>query len=130
MAAGYTGQRLRRQEDPRLLRGEGRYVADIEPPGTLHAAIVRSTHAHARIRGIDTAAARALAGVAAVVTAADLGDANRPLPNRFPHPAMRYYPQYPLARAKVHYVGEPLADVRRRGRHLSEDAVERVLLDY
>jgi carbon-monoxide dehydrogenase large subunit len=130
MVAGYTGQRLRRREDPRLLRGEGRYVADVEPPGTLHAAIVRSAHAHAWIRSIDTAAARTVAGVAAVVTAADLGEANRPLPNRFPHPALRYYPQYPLARAKAHYAGEPLAVVVAESRYLAEDAAELVAVEY
>jgi carbon-monoxide dehydrogenase large subunit len=130
MAAEYTGQRVRRQEDPRLLRGEGRYADDVAPPGTLHAAIVRSPHAHAHIRGIDTAAARALAGVAAVITAADLGSANRPLPNRFPHPTLRYYAQYPLARAKVHYAGEPVAVVVADSRYLAEDAAERVIVDY
>jgi carbon-monoxide dehydrogenase large subunit len=130
MAAEYTGQRVRRQEDPRLLRGEGRYADDIAPPGTLHAAIVRSPHAHAHIRGVDTAAARTLAGVAAVITAADLGSANRPLPNRFPHPTLHYYPQYPLARAKVHYAGEPVAVVVAESRYLAEDAAERVVVDY
>jgi carbon-monoxide dehydrogenase large subunit len=128
--ASYTGRALRRREDPRLLTGQGRYVGDIEPAGCLHAAILRSPHAHARIRRIDTAAARALPGVAAVLTARDLGPYWRPLPNRFPHPALRYYPQYPLARAKVHYVGEPVAVVVATDRYLAEDALERIAVDY
>src|SRR5690242_11932887 len=77
-APRFTGRALRRREDPDLLRGAGRYVGDVEPAGTLHVAILRSPHAHARIRGVDTAAARALPGVVAVVTAADLGASNRP----------------------------------------------------
>src|SRR3954447_7514939 len=85
-ASRFTGRALRRREDPDLLRGVGRYVGDVEPTGTLHVAILRSPHAHARIRGVDVAAARALPGVAAVVTAADLGTSNRRIPNRFPHP--------------------------------------------
>src|SRR5215212_8383234 len=96
-AQRFTGRALRRREDPDLLRGVGRYVGDVEPAGTLHVAILRSPHAHARIRGVDATAARALPGVAAVVTAADLGPFNRPIPNRFPHPALHYYAQYPLA---------------------------------
>ncbi len=130
MAALYVGQPLRRREDPRLLRGQGRYVADITPPGTLHACIVRSPHAHARLRSVDASRARALPGVAAVLTAADLGPANRPLPNRFPHPALRYYPQRPLACDKVHYVGEPIAVVVAEDRYLAEDAAELVEGDY
>src|SRR4051812_41356842 len=75
-AQRFTGRALRRREDPDLLRGVGRYVGDVEPAGTLHVAILRSPHAHARIRGVDASAARALPGVAAVVTAADLGTFN------------------------------------------------------
>jgi carbon-monoxide dehydrogenase large subunit len=129
-AQQFTGRALRRREDPDLLRGVGRYVGDIEPAGTLHVAILRSPHAHARIRGVDASAARALPGVAAVVTAADLGTFNRPIPNRFPHPALRYYPQYPLARDKVHYVGEPVAAVVADDRYLAEDALEQIAVDY
>src|SRR3989442_9046775 len=65
------GARIQRREDPRLVSGHGRYVDDHSPTGTLHMAIVRSPHAHARVRGIETAAAAASAGGAAVYTAAD-----------------------------------------------------------
>src|SRR5581483_5539530 len=83
----FVGRALRRREDPALLKGTARYVGDVEPPGTLHAAIGRSPHAHARIERVDVDAARALPEVVAVLSAADLGTANRPIPNRFPHPA-------------------------------------------
>lgn len=128
--ARHVGQRRPRLEDDRLLRGRGRYVADIAPPGTLHAAIVRSPHARARLDGIDATRARALPGVAAVFGAADLGADNRPLPNRLVHPALRYHPQYPLARTMVHYVGEPVAIVAAASRYLAEDAADRVVVDY
>src|SRR5215475_3554286 len=69
----FVGDRLRRKEDPRLLEGRGHYVGDIVLPGMLHAAILRSPHAHARIVAVDVEPARSLAGVAAVLTFADLG---------------------------------------------------------
>jgi aerobic carbon-monoxide dehydrogenase large subunit len=125
-----VGRRMPRQEDPRLLRGEGRFVADIEPPGTLHAVVVRSSHAHARLVGVDARRARAVPGVAAVLAAAELGVANRPLPTRVPHPAMRYHAQFPLARTKVHYVGEPVAVVVADSRYVAEDAAELVDVTY
>ena len=68
-----VGARVRRAEDPRLLTGRGQYVDDVRVNQTLHAAFVRSTHAHAHIRAIDVAAARAVPGVLGVFTAADLG---------------------------------------------------------
>jgi aerobic carbon-monoxide dehydrogenase large subunit len=130
MTGRYTGRRLRRREDPRLLRGQGRYIADIARPGAVHVSVLRSPHPHARIKSVDTSAARALPGVAAVLTAQDLGEANRPLPNRFPHPAMRFYPQTPLARAKVHYVGEPVAAIAAESRYVAEDAMELIRVEY
>ena len=71
---------VRRNEDPRLLRGMGAFVDDIDPPGVLHAAILRSPYGHARIGSLDVSAARAYPGVHAVYTAADLGDFNQPAP--------------------------------------------------
>ncbi len=68
----YTGQRLKRVEDPRLITGQGSFVDDIKLPGMLHACVLRSPHAHARIRSIDVSQARNLPGVAAVLTADDV----------------------------------------------------------
>jgi carbon-monoxide dehydrogenase large subunit len=129
-AGPYTGRPLRRREDERLLRGQGRFVADLAPASVLQAHVLRSPHAHARILHIDASRALALPGVAAVLTAAELGAANRPLPNRFPHAAMRYYPQYPLAREKVHYVGEPVALIVADSRYLAEDAADLIEVSY
>ena len=81
MSETFVGAPIRRKEDDRLIFGDARYVGDLQPPGMLTAAVVRSTVAHARITSIDTQRARALAGVAAVFTAADLGAALRPLPS-------------------------------------------------
>src|SRR5947209_1914369 len=126
----YTGRPMLRREDEKLLRGRGRFVADLAPPEVLQACVLRSPHAHARILGIDSSQAAALPGVVAVLTAASLGAANRPLPNRFPHAAMRYYPQYPLARDKVHYVGEPVAVIVAESRYVAEDAAEAIEVTY
>ena len=70
-ATPFRGRPLRRFEDERLLRGEGAFVDDMQLPGMLHAAVLRSPHAHARIRSVDTSRARAMSGVAAVLTGAD-----------------------------------------------------------
>ena len=128
-----VGKRVRRIEDPALLRGEGRYVDDIKLPGTLHAAFVRSPHAHALIRSIDVAAARAMTGVTAVYTAADLAKTllrlRVPLafpPGKLAEDAMPFV----LAPREVCHVGEAVAVVVASSRYLAEDAVDRVVVDY
>lgn len=70
----YIGAPVRRREDARLVTGRSRFVADLDVPDALHAAVVRSPHAHARIVGIDAGAARRLDGVVAIVTAADVAE--------------------------------------------------------
>ncbi|HEY8414472.1 MAG TPA: xanthine dehydrogenase family protein molybdopterin-binding subunit [Thermaerobacter sp.] len=127
----YLGARVARVEDTRLVRGRGRYVADIRPPGTLEAVIVRSPHAHARISSLDVSAARSLPGVEAVLTAGDLPPGLAPIPlrlgARIEHP---YGLQYPLAVERVRYVGEPVAVVVARDRYVAEEAAERVRVAY
>ena len=80
MGAKYVGAEVKRREDPRLLTGRGRYVDDLHPAGCLHAAILRSPHAHARIRGIRLDRARAHPAVVACFAYADLAALLRPLP--------------------------------------------------
>src|SRR5216683_5847707 len=80
MGAKYFGAAVRRVEDPRFLRGEGRYLDDVKVAGLLHAAFLRSPHAHAALRGIRTERARSAPGVAAVFTFADLERWMKPLP--------------------------------------------------
>jgi carbon-monoxide dehydrogenase large subunit len=133
MGARNFGARVKRLEDPRLLAGKGRYVADVNLPGMLEAAFVRSTEAHATIRAIDTSAARSVPGVIAVFTMADFGArfASRPMLHVAPNPAIRQYiTQYPLATREVCYVGEAVALVVARDRYIAEDAVQRVVVDY
>lgn len=122
---------MARFEDPRLLAGRGRYVADIALPGMLEMAVLRSPHAHARLTGIDTSAAQRIPGVAAVVTAADLGSACRPIPAMVPHPGMTA-PRgpLPLAREVVRYAGEPVAAVVAANRYLAEDALEAIVVSF
>jgi aerobic carbon-monoxide dehydrogenase large subunit len=139
MGAKYFGASVRRREDPRFLRGEGRYVDDIKLPGLLHAAFVRSPHAHARVMAIRTDAAARTPGVARVLTFADVAPWMKPLPlfGAVPpglaarvHVAMRQAPQLALARDVVRHVGEIVAMVVAESRALAEDACELVEVDY
>jgi aerobic carbon-monoxide dehydrogenase large subunit len=125
------GARITRNEDPRLLRGLGCFVGDINPPGVLHAAGLRSPHARARIASIDATRARALAGVHLVLTSADLGHLNQPTPLLIPHPALTQpRTQLPLAADEVRYVGELIAFVIADSRYVAEDAVDLIDVRY
>ena len=139
MGAKYFGASVKRREDPRFLRGEGRYVDDIKLPGMLHAAFVRSPYAHARITGIRTEAARWLPGVAHVFTFADLERWMKPLPLFGAIPpglaarvqvSMRQIGQLAMCRDEVRHVGEIVAMALASSRALVEDACERVDVGY
>jgi aerobic carbon-monoxide dehydrogenase large subunit len=126
----FVGRPIERIEDLRFLRGRGQYVDDLTREGVLHAAILRSQVAHGIIRAIDTAAARALPGVVAVITAADVGDNIPTIPLRQePLPALRAYQQPVIAYDKVRYVGEPVAAVVAESAALAEDALEAIRLE-
>ena len=127
----YTGQSIKRFEDHRLLTGQSSYVDDMARPGMLHALIIRSPHGHARIRSIDTSAATALPGVAAVVTAQDIPDIAQ-LPTRESADADELRPaRHPvLAVGKACYAGQPVAIVLAENIYTAEDAVELVDIDY
>jgi aerobic carbon-monoxide dehydrogenase large subunit len=123
------GAPMKRKEDPRLLRGRGQYVSDIKLHGLLHAAVVRSPHAHAAVRGIDTAACLADPRCVAVLTAADFEE----LPELACIDAEETtlpFLQPVLARGKVRYVGEPVAVVVAEDRYDAEDLVALVEVDY
>jgi len=116
-----------------LLRGRGRYIDDLQRPGALHVAFVRSPHAHARIGEVDAAAARGMPGVVAVLSAADLGSAIGPIEARMApqdHYQYRATRWHPMAGERVRYVGEIVAVVVAGDRYLAEDAAERVMVDY
>jgi carbon-monoxide dehydrogenase large subunit len=106
------------------VRGDGRYVGDVRVPGTLHATVFRASVPHARIVRVHVERARALPGVAAVVTAADLGDVGRIPSTLAPRPALKAAFQPPMPRDRVRYVGEPLAVVVACDRYVAEDAAE------
>src|SRR3989442_5559958 len=127
MTTRTVGVRIPRNEDPRLLQGRGCFVDDIQPAGVLHAAVLRSPHAHARIVAIDATRARALPGGALVPTAADLGELDQPTPLLIPNPALpQPRTRRPLAADEVRYVGEPVALVIADSRYLAEDALEAI----
>ena len=118
---------MRRLEDRDLLIGRGRFADDLPSgPATLHAAILRSPHAHAEIRSIDAAAALAMPGVACVVTGEDARRWTRP----FAVAVKTAMEHWCLAQDRVRHVGEPVAVVLARTRHDAEDALERVAVDY
>jgi carbon-monoxide dehydrogenase large subunit len=140
--ARYVGRSVPRREDRRLVTGAGTFVADIRLAGMLEAAVLRSPFARARILGIDVGAARALPGVAAVVTAQELAGVVAPF-TRFVdqedtppgleaavHPVVRPCPMEPLASSEVRYVGQPVAVVVATSRYVAEDALELVVVDY
>jgi carbon-monoxide dehydrogenase large subunit len=135
MAKKYVGQRLTRTEDPRLLTGQALFVDDVEIPGMLHAAFLRSDYAHARLRSIDVSSARNRPGVVAVYTAEDMGDAWKPGPPLVSPPptvediVFHSRTQVPLVKDKVRLLGEPLAIVIAESRYIAEDAVEDIVVD-
>lgn len=126
-----VGRSALRKEDRPLLTGAARYVDDVHRPGMVHATILRSPHAHARIASIDASAARSAPGVLAVVAAEDLPGGGPEIPMRmFRRPGMERFLQRPLARDVVRYSGEPVAVVVAESRYAAEDAAERVDVSY
>jgi len=115
----------------RLLRGDGVFADDIQLPGMLHIAFVRSQYAHARLKDVDARDAQRLPGVIMTLRATEMGALNAPLPERFPHPGL-HHPQmpHPLASDIVRYVGEPIAAVAAESRHAAADAADLLHVDY
>ena len=130
------GQSVRRLEDPRLVQGLGRYSDDVNLPRQAHAAVVRSPHAHARIRGIEATRALKAPGVLAVLTGADLAtDGLGPLPADTTRKRRDGSPAFPtprpaLARDRVRHVGDPLALVVAEAPEAAADAAELLAVDY
>ncbi len=118
-------QPMKRVEDPMLLTGQAEFIDNMSLPGMLHCAILRSPHAHARIKAIDTSAAAKLSGVAAAITGEDARRWSRPF-----HTAPDGWGTYSLAVDKVRFVGEPVAAVAASSRYLAEDALELIKVEY
>ena len=122
----WVGTSVPRREDPRFLTGRGGYVGDITVPGMLHGAVLRSPHAHARIRSIDTSAARALPGVVAVLTGAEALAHVNPMPAFCAEPV----PQHAITVERVRFPGEAVAAVAATDRYIAEDACALIEVDY
>jgi carbon-monoxide dehydrogenase large subunit len=124
------GRSILRKEDRRFLTGRGRYLDDVTVPGALHAVIVRSPHAHARVASIDATGAWALSGVAAILSGADLPECAAAIPPFVPSPGLRSYPHPALAQEVVRHAGEAVAVVLADDRARAVDAALAVLVDY
>jgi aerobic carbon-monoxide dehydrogenase large subunit len=126
----FIGSPVERREDLRFVRGRGQYVDDLHPDGLLYAVILRSSVAHGRIREIDTAAALAIKGVHAVITAQDMPGGPPKIAMRLqPLPEFKPFEQPVIADGRVRYVGEPVAVVLSDSVAIGEDALEQITLD-
>ena len=130
MSNKYVGQRVKRTEDPRLIKGLAHYVDDIGLPGTLHVAFVRSVYAHAKITGIDASAALGMPGVVAVYTGADVADKIGPVPCAGALPDLKVPDHRVLAKDKVYFLGHPIAAVVAKDRYVARDACDQIVVDY
>jgi len=132
MSAKVFGSGIRRREDPRLITGTATYTEDVVLPDMAYMALLRSPHAHARVRSIDTSRAKQAPGVLAVFTAADTEAALKPMPCAWllPNAELKVatYPQ--LAKDTVRYVGDCVAVVVAESRYQAQDAVELIDVDY
>ncbi len=130
--ASVFGTAVKRREDPELITGKGKYTDDLTLPGMLHAAIVRSPHAHARIKGIDTAEAAAAPGVVAVYTGQDIvaSGVGGVVPVGWLLPNLKTPPHRILAVDAVRHVGDGVAVVVAEGRYQARDAADLVAVDY
>lgn len=127
--ANYVGQRVKRTEDPRLIKGLAHYVDDIRLPDTLHVAFVRSVYAHARITSIDIGEALKSPGVVAVYTGKDVAKIG-PVPCASALPGLKVPDYRVLAQGKVYFVGQPIAAVVARDAYAARDALDLVMVDY
>jgi aerobic carbon-monoxide dehydrogenase large subunit len=128
MATSLVGSRIKRREDPRLIMGRGTYVDDIQLPRMTYAAILRSPYAHARIRSINVDKAKALPGVVAVITGADLQGKN--VPCGWTLPDIKVAPHPAIAVGKVRYTGDAVAVVVAEERDIAKDALDLIEVDF
>jgi carbon-monoxide dehydrogenase large subunit len=127
--ARLLGASIKRREDPRFITGKGNYTDDLKLAGLTHAVFVRSPHANAKIRKIDTARASKAPGVVAIFTGKDMTGVNS-LPCGWLLPELKIPPHMPLASDAVHYVGDPVAIVIAESQSAASDAAEMVAVDW
>lgn len=128
--APWFGRKLKRVEDPRLIRGKGTYVDDIVLPGMLHMAVLRSPHAHAKITGLRTEAAKAHPGVVGIFTGSDVNGQVGAVPCAAPMPDQKSPSHTVLAGDRVYFVGHPVVAVVAADRSAARDAAELVEVEY
>ncbi|ADG07288.1 xanthine dehydrogenase family protein molybdopterin-binding subunit [Kyrpidia tusciae] len=130
--ASVFGTAIKRREDPRLITGNGRYTDDVQLPGMLYAAILRSPHAHAKIRRLDVEKAKRAPGVVAVFTGGDVAGKVAPIPTAWLPPGsdIKTTAHPALAVEKVRYVGDGVAMVVAESRYAARDALELIEVDY
>jgi carbon-monoxide dehydrogenase large subunit len=126
----YSGQALKRVEDPRLIKGAATYVDDLSLPGMLHATFLRSPYAHAKINSIQTEAVKKLPGVVAVLTGAEINAHCGIVPCASPQPGMKDPKHTVLASDRVYFVGHPVAVVVAADRYSARDALDAISVDY
>jgi carbon-monoxide dehydrogenase large subunit len=129
-AQTYVGSRVLRTEDPRFLTGSATFTDDLRLPGMLHAAFLRSPHAHARITSIDTSRAKAIPGVVAVFTEAEVSQVLEPFTTEFGRPEVQTITRPALNSTTAYYVGQALAVVVAESRYVAEDALEEIDVEY
>jgi len=129
-SGGVMGTSARRKEDPRLLRGDGQFTDDVEPARTVYMAVARCPYPHARIGSIDVSAARGLAGVLQILTADDIRESTGPLTVLRPVPGAPALPYRALADAVATHEGQPVVSVVATSRHVAEDALELINIEY
>ena len=128
--ARLIGSAVRRVEDPRLVTGAGTYIGDLAPVGMLHAQFVRSPHAHARLGSVDMSAAKAIPGVVAIFTGAEINGEFNPLPGKSGEDGARNPTRTVLADGEVRFVGEAIAVVVAESEEIARDAADAILIDY
>ena len=129
-ATPYVGRAMKRVEDPRLIQGLGTYTDDLKLVGLLHACILRSPHAHARIGRIETSAAKAIPGVVAVFTGADVNDACGAVPCAAAIPDLKAPRHTALAGDRVYFVGHAVAVAVATSPYIARDAIDAIDVDY
>ena len=132
MSSRIFGSGIRRREDPRLITGSAAYTDDLTLPGMVHAAVLRSPHAHARIKKIDTSRAKAAEGVVAVFTGADTAGVLKPIPCAWliPNSALKTVPYPAIAKDVVRYVGDAVAVVVAENSYQAQDALDLIDVQY
>lgn len=130
VVGGLVGARVKRREDVRILTGAGRYIDDVQERNTLTCHFVRSAVPHARISGIDVAAAREVEGVLAVITGDEMATFTNPINLGAPIPGLHSPSYTALATGTVRYVGEPVALIVAADRYVAEDAASLIEIDY